>query len=642
MKILSEDHWLIKQTLGTNTYFRPVYIPRDGYPRKMQTNWLNDLYKDGEVDVIIDVHKVKRTDAIKGLQKKVTEFMSSLSWQTRRGNIDQINDLRTKIEDTETLMDEIQFNENDMFNVATMAILYAQDEKSLNRFSEFVEDVMAAKFFKLITMYDRVKKGYLSCLPLGKNYINDAYRNLDRRSLSTFAPFISGSGKYIGGVPIGNNMITGQKEFINSFGNEKYRPQNYNMGIFGIPGSGKSLTMKLLEAREITAGNTYYCNIDPEGEFNRLTRRLGGINLEIHEEADIIINPCALNFSDIPLVDKDDEELELLEDDDEKEVVTVNGRKYLRFVPVHEKINELLDFFDIITRGKSDEGLNVFERNYIEIAIKKVFDNHGITTHPSSLFQDEVKEVDGQLIQSQVRKKEPEIIEIYECLKDEFGKEPKAQRILAAIEPFLRTGSKPIFDGQTYLGRGVTQSMENARLINFDISQMEEGFLRPIAYHVILHYLWEHFIKNMNNALKKKKILCDELWQFIDNDLTVSFFEKVARRIRKRNGGLLYASQDFVRLLEHKKSRGILSSTYSFFFMEQNKIDLKRIKENFDLTEGEINILFSNPEKGEGILRIGKSSVWLKTDPSDEELLFIESNQAVLEERKKQKAQQMI
>jgi len=201
----------------------------------------------------------------------------------------------------------------------------------------------------------------------------------------------------------------------------------------------------------------------------------------------------------------------------------------------------------------------------------------------------------------------------------------------------LKDGSKPIFDGQTFLGKGVTQNLQTARLVNFNISQLEEGFLRPIAFHVILNYLWEYFAKSSENATKKKLIVCDELWQFVDNDQTVSFFEKVARRIRKRNGGLLYASQDFVRILENPKSRGILTSTFSYLFLQQNKIDLKKIRENFDLTDGEIDILFGNPHKGEGIYRVGKSSVWLQTDPSDDELTFIESNAAVLEELLKRK-----
>ncbi|MBU8908093.1 DUF87 domain-containing protein [Desertibacillus haloalkaliphilus] len=638
MSIKSEDQGVIKQSMGTKTYFRPFYIPTDGYPRKMQTNWMDSLISSGEVDVIVDVHKVKKIDSIRSLQRTVTMLNSNLSWQLKRGNIDQINDYKTKIADTEILMEEIQFDNNDLYNVTTAGILYANSEKELNTRSEHMEDQMSSMFFKVATTWSRVKKGFLTVLPLGRNHIQDSLRNIDRRALTTFSPFISGSGKFLGGVPIGFNKITGQKEFINSFGTEEFKPENYNFGIFGIPGSGKSLAMKLKIAREMSGANVYAAIIDVEGEFVRLCKRLSGINLNISEESEIRINPCAINFSDIPLDDgEEDEELELLEEHDDREIIEKDGKKYVRFVPVRQKVNEILDFLDIVMRGKEDPGLDVFERNYLEEAIYHVFNELDITSHPSSLFIYEPREVDGRIIQSKVRKPEPELNQIYSYVQERYGNEQKAERILAALKPFLSDGSKPIFDGQTYLGRGVTQTLDSARLINFNISQVEEGFLRPIAYHVIMSYLWEHFIKNSDNATKKKFLYADELWQFVDNDKTVSFFEKVARRIRKRNGGLCYASQDFVRLLNNEKARGIVSSTYSLLFMQQNEIDLKYIKENFDLTDGEISILFGNPSKGEGILRVGKTSVWLQTDPSQEELTFIESNTAVLEEMLKRK-----
>lgn len=644
ISINDPDFGIMKQSLGTKTYFRPFYIPPDGFPRKMRTNWINSLSSSGEIDLLIDVHKVSKTDAIRTLQRQETMLQSNLSWQKKRGNIDQINDLETKILDTTILADEIQFSENDMFNVSVLGMMYGQTEKELDRYSEQLEDQMAGEFFKLATTWSRVKKGMMSVLPMGKNQLPESLRNIDRRALTTFAPFISGSGRYLGGVPIGINMITGQKEFINNFGTEEVKPPNYNMGLFGIPGSGKSLAMKLMIARNLTGANLHATIIDPEGEFIRLTKRLGGINLNISEESDIVINPCAINYTDIEL-DEDDEELDLLDESDKKEIIEKNGKKFIRFVPTREKISEILSFFDIIIRGKNseEEGLTVFERNYLEEATQAVFDELGITTHPSSLFSNEVKEIDGQIVQSKARKPEPELNQIYKYIVKNFGEEEKAERLIAATKPFLKTGSKPLFDGQSYFGKGVTANLQTSRLINFNISQLEEGFLRPIAFHVILNYLWEYFAKSLENATKKKLIVCDELWQFIDNDQTVSFFEKVARRIRKRNGGLLYASQDFVRILENPKSRGILTSTYSNMFLQQNKIDLKKIRENFDLTDGEIDILFGNPSPGSGILRVGKSSVWLQTDPSEDELTFIESNTAVLEEllnRKRLRQQQ--
>ena len=644
LTINSEDFGMMKQSLGTKTYFRPFYIPRDGYPRKMQTNWLYSITSSGEADVVVDVNKVSKSDAIRSLQRQLTMLQSNLAFQNKRGNIDQINDIKTKIFDTEQLMDEIQFSENDTYSVSTMGMLFGQSEKELDAYSEMVEDELSGNFFKIAPAWSRVKKGLRSSIPIGNNELEDSLRNIDRRALSTFTPFISGSGRYTGGVPLGINKITGQLEFINSFGSEEYRPQNYNLGITGIPGSGKSLAMKLKIARETSGANVWSTVIDPEGEMVSLTKRLGGINLNISEEEKICINPCAISATDVEVDSDDVEELEWLEDADEKEIIEKNGKKYIRFVPLREKQNEILSFFDIIVRGKNSEesGLDVHERNYLESAIKFVFEEKlRFNSHPSSLYEDKVQEVDGQLIQSQVRKPEPTISDIYEYLIENFIEEINAERLIAAIRPFLKDGSKPIFDGQTYLGKGVTQSLNSSRLVNFNISQMEEGFLRPIAYHVILNYLWEYFAKNSDNATKEKYIYCDELWQFIDNDQTVSFFEKVARRARKRNCGLCWATQDFARILENTKARGILSSTFTILFMQQNKIDLKKVKENFDLSDGEIDILFGNPEKGEGILRTGKSSVWLKTNPSEDELTFIESNKAVLEKMLQRKRQNM-
>ena len=631
ISIKDDDRGVIKQSLGTKTHFRPLYIPRDGWPRKLQTNWLNTLITSGECDVMIDIHKTNKTLAVRTLQRQLTMLQSNLSWQLKRGNIDQINELKTKIRDTEILMDECQFNENDLFDVSVIATLYAENEKLLDRYCEALDDEYGGLFIKLASAFSRVKQAYLSCIPIGKNLMRDSFRNLDRRALSTFSPFISGSGKYIGGIPIGINKITGQKEFLNSFGNEDYRPQNYNMGFLGIPGSGKSLAMKLKIARESAGNNTFFRIIDPEGEFKRLTKRLGGINLDIHEESDIRINPCAINYTDVEIDDDDKEELLAIMEDHEKVLLERDGKKFYRTVMLKEKFNELLVFFDIIMKGNGTDGLTVFERNYLEKAIAHVYTVEcGITSHPDSLFEDGMVENDGQLIQSKVRKPEPTISQIFNYLQT--IKESECDRLKAAIEPFLATGSKPLFDGQTNLGWGVTQSLENARLVNFNISHIEEGFLKPIAYHVLLNYSWEYFAKNTELSTIKKFIVCDEIWQMINEDQTVDFFEKVSRRARKRHCGLMWASQDFIRLLEHPKARAIVTTTFTIMFMQQNQQDLRKVKESFDLTDGELDVLFSNPEKGEGILRYGNNRIWLRTDPSEEEMTFIESNEAHLKE----------
>src|SRR5690606_14459620 len=166
-------------------------------------------------------------------------------------------------------------------------------------------------------------------------------------------------------------------------------------------------------------------------------------------------------------------------------------------------------------------------------------------------YEEGTKEIDGVITQSRVRKPEPTLSDIFKYLVDHYGDEAKCERLLAAIRPFLRDGSKPIFDGQTNLGEKDID-LHSTRLVSFNISQMEEGFLRPIAYHVILNYVWEYFVKNVDNENKKKIVYADEFWTLVDNEQTVSFAEKMARRSRKRNAGLRIASQDVQRILDNK------------------------------------------------------------------------------------------
>lgn len=638
---LSDDSGVIKQSLGTETHFRPFYISRDGYPRKMRTNWLSAITSSGECDVLIDIQKIPKAQAVRMLQKQNTILKSNLYFQLKKGNQDQIRDIQTKIEDNEILADETQFSENDLYLVGVLGTMYADSKRALDKYSEFLEDSLAGSFIKIVSTWGRVKKGFRSVSPLAKNEIPDSMRNIDRRALTTFAPFISGNGKFNGGIPIGINRRTGQKEFYNAFGSAEFRPDNYNMAILGASGSGKSIAMKLLLARETTGMGVYSRIIDVEGEFVRIVNRLDGVNITLSEESDVRINPLAINVTTIPF-DEDDEELEALEKNDERVIVELNGEKFIQFVPIREKINEVTDFFDIICRGKNQEGegLNVFERNYLEDALKYLYRKDPrflYTSHPDSLFEDKPREENGLLIQTKVKKLEPTVTDVYTYLEKHFGEDPKSLRLLAAICPFLRDGSKPIFDGQSFFGKKVAVDLHTTRLVNFNLSKMEEGFLKPIAYHVILNYVWEYFVKNIENELKKKIVYADEFWTMVDNEQTVSFAEKMARRSRKRNAGFRIASQDFVRILESKKARGVLQNTYTFLFFQQNQVDLASIEQNFNLSRGERALLFENPDKGEGILRCGKSSVHLRTDPSAEDLEFIESNAAVLAESRKRK-----
>ena len=59
------------------------------------------------------------------------------------------------------------------------------------------------------------------------------------------------------------------------------------------------------------------------------------------------------------------------------------------------------------------------------------------------------------------------------------------------------------------------------------------------------------------------------------HEYTAAFLEKCARRIRKRNAGLLVASQNFIEFANCSEGQSVLSNTAVRIFMKQSETDIK-------------------------------------------------------------------
>lgn len=151
---------------------------------------------------------------------------------------------------------------------------------------------------------------------------------------------------------------------------------------------------------------------------------------------------------------------------------------------------------------------------------------------------------------------------------------------------------------------------KNSPVITFDISQLEESILRPIGMYIALTWTWEKFIKK--NPEDKKRIVVDEAWMFVSDKMsgyeyTSAFLDKSARRIRKRNGGLLVASQNFVEFENNEQGKAVLTNASMNVFLRQDSSDIDGVKETFKLSQGESAFLLT-ARRGEMLLRMGEES----------------------------------
>lgn len=653
---LMQDEFIMRETMKSKTYGIAAYVPPSAYPRMLDTQIFQELLAQGNVDLTLDIVPVSRRESMKTLTGMLNVIMANAFYQQEKDQTFQLRDNIAKFNDIDNLLDQIQFDENREYRLATSIIVWGNSDREVNHNLGVVQDLLGNNNVGITPYSKRQKSGFLTTIPVGARLteLDDTYRNVTRKAVGILDIARNAAGKFNGGIPIGINMATPSQntEFLNIFGNENHRPINYNMGIVGEAGGGKSAANKIKMSREISILNYEHRSIDPDGEYVLLAKRLGQLNLTITPNADFIINPCALSLYETPLEEEtatdangnplDDEEIEnniRLSADGRQIVVHKDGTKYVQQVNITQMIANVKGFVNVIlTSNSAEKGMNVSEEKRLEDAINAVIEDFGITISPDSLFKDKAGMVDN-MYQNRMPKKEPTLTDIYRQLEkqntDDNGHlDAKVERILDALKLYLRDGSRPIFDGQTYFGQGRSVLLNDYKYVNFNISQLD-GTLKRVAYYVITQYLWERWMKNPAKATVKKVLDADEILQFIDDPEMSSFFETIVRRDRKRNGSITWLTQDIERFKGNPKAKALVTNSEFMFILATKPEHRKLMKETTNLTDGALDILTGNPKPGEGILRVENESIWIRTNPEEFEMDFVESNKAVGQARKK-------
>ena len=656
---LMQEQFVMRENMKSKTYGIAAYVPPSGYPRMLDTNVFQEVLAQGNVDVTMDIVPRTRRESMKSLSNILNVISANAEFQNQQGQTFQLRENIAKYNDINTIMDQIQFDENRLFDVSLSFIIYGNDERDLNRNFGTVEDLMANEGISITPYAKRVKSGYLQTVPIGARMYNldDTYRNVDRRSLAVMDLARNAAGKFNGGIPFGVNQATPSRntEFLNIFGTNTHRPINYNMGIVGESGGGQSTSNKIKMAREIAILGYEHRSIDPDGEYVLLAKKLGQLNLTITADADFIINPCAIAVTETPLAEEimsdenghqlSDEEIEdaIRYSNDGRQIIThEDGTKYVRKVRISQMINNVEGFVNLVLSSNgNDRGLDVGEKRRLEDAIRAVINDLGITADPNSLYENKSGTLNNKYY-DRLPKPEPTLTDIYnELVKqntdENDNEDPKVTRLLDGLKPYLRTGSKPIFDGQTFFGKGRSAALNDYKYVNFNISQLD-GEIKKVAYYVITQYLWERWMINPDKAQEKKVLDADEILQFIDDPVMFQFFETIVRRDRKRNGSICWLTQDIERFQGNPQAKALVTNSEFMFILATKPEHRKLMKDTIDLTDGALDILTGHPEPGEGILRQEGESIWIRTNPSAYEMTFAESNPAVEAARKRKNA----
>jgi len=558
------------------TFVRPFVMM--GFPSAVGVGWLDYLYNhNGDMDVAIHIDPADDRTALDELTAKIVQFESQYAIESEKGNIRNLTKLKADIENLYIQRSKLEQNQENHFHVQIAANLYADSKENLEKQHQALDNSLRGRKIYMMPTYLEQADGYKTVLPLGKSYLPTKFRNFNSGALTSTFPFYHGEVMHENGVFIAQNATTGTPILIDFYDESKLN--NSNVTVFGKSGSGKTFFVSLLTMRSALRGIRTTI-IDPEGEYLGLTRALGGSHVYIAPDSDQFINPFDLEF---------------------EEVKKKNG-SIEKVVDIKSKISDLLNLIGVMNGGLTSE-----MRSLVSDALARVYREKGFSEDPESLkvseaFYDEKTDV---FYPEGIEKPMPTFSDFHNKLvsmaKDERNEDLK--RLAGSLEMFKRGGLYDLFDRQT---SEELKNFKNSSIVTFDISRLEESVLRPIGMYIALQWTWEKFIKKNPNI--KKRIVCDEAWMLVNRgmagyEMTSKFLETTSRRVRKRQGGLLIASQNFVEFDSTEQGKAVLTNANVNFFLRQDNTDINALQDRFKLSDGEANFLL-RAKRGETLIRV--------------------------------------
>ena len=407
--------------LQLNSYYvRTLFVLT--YPQYVETNWLNPIINfDISFDVSMHIYPMDSSDIMQMLRRKVTEMESSLRINEEKGAI-RDPELEVAYQDTEELRDRLQRGLERFFHYALYFTIYSKNLEDLNLATDRIESALGGQLVYTKQALLQMQEGLNSTLPLAHDQLQ-VLRNMTSSSMATTFPFVSSDLTTNEGILYGINRHNNSLILF-----DRFKLENANMVVFSKSGGGKSYAVKLEIMRSLMLGTDVFV-IDPENEYETLSKAVGGSYLSVSLNSEKRINPF-----DLPDLG-----------------ANADGEKNLRGA-----IITLLGLLNLMLGELTPEEDALMDR-----AIRETYASRDITTDLASQ-----------------KNPAPTMADLYNVLKNMTGAESLAQRLDKYVTgTFAGIFNKPTnFD----LDRG---------LVVFNIRDLEET-LRPIGMYIILNYIW--------------------------------------------------------------------------------------------------------------------------------------------------------
>lgn len=495
------------------------------YPNYIEIGWLDDILNTiGDVDISTQVQVADERNVIKYLTHKVTKLQSDYLLFERQGNIEELHRLEENIQSFEEMRRNIQINNDKMFFIKITLRVNAESLEELNEKSKMLRDEFANRSCEIRPLYFKQLDALKETLPLNNNIINDNNRNMTTRGLAAMFPIARTKSSTQEGIYLGRDLFTGLPMNLETFCEGL---ANANIAILGVPGAGKSVTVKTIVGRSALI-NRRSSILDIEGEYVKQTEKLDGRIIKVRQSV-----PVGINLFDIDI------------DEDEG------------FIDIDSKVTEIRAIMYGIINKYENRALKPYEIADIEKAVKEVYREKEITKDIHSIYEKEGGKIEGKITFGNIKKKMPTLTDFHRVMKNKI----ENKELAATLSNFLTGNTLGIFDCQSTL-------KINDQIICFDISEIKDEIMRYYVCLVLTTWITNKYMATKER--NKRYVVVDEAWNLFKNKETSDFLENLARRARKKKVAMILATQNLSEMRQNRQAEAIVNCCDTVILLKQS------------------------------------------------------------------------
>ena len=238
----------------------------------------------------IDIIPIPTDEAVKEVERKLLGTETEITnWQRKQNKNNNFSavvpyDLEQQRKESKEFLDDLTSRDQRMMFVTVTLVHVADSKKQLDTDTEALLSVARKHICQFQTLKYQQLDGLNTTLPYGLRKIN-ALRTLTTESAAVFMPFQAQEINHPEGIYCGQNAISKNLLFVN-----RSSLLNGNGFVLGVSGSGKSFFAKDEIIQLVLRNQGDVIIIDPEREYNRLVRALGGEVINIAADSKNHIN----------------------------------------------------------------------------------------------------------------------------------------------------------------------------------------------------------------------------------------------------------------------------------------------------------------------------------------------------------------